>query len=169
MSTHLSFKIPDLEYNYELLDIIAELGKDLCSINLLIVGRDDTFQAFCTYRLIDHIIEGCPKLKTLSLESLRGWKKSKKDQVIKYMSNLRPSLNFKEIFKDLDMSDCWDLTITDYNLKALSKGCKELKDLKFTKVSFEGDIFAEDDIKKILPDCNVEFKECRFMEPDEDD
>ena len=42
-------------------------------------------------------------------------------------------------------------------LEALQKGCKELKHLKLTKVRFE-DIFSMEEIKKILPDCNLEFK-----------
>ena len=93
--------------------------------------------------MIDYIIEGCPKLKTLTLESLRGWN----------MSSL-------PIFKYL-ASDFWDLIINKESLEALHKGCKELKYLKLTKVLFE-DVSTEDEIKKILPDCNVEIKECKF-------
>ena len=118
------------------MNTIKELGKALCSINLLIVG-DDTANFF-TKPMIDYIIEGCPKLKTLTLESLRGW-------------------NNTWIFA----SDFWDLIINKENFEALYKGCKELKDVKLTKVLFE-DISNENEIKKILPDCNVEIKECKF-------
>ena len=69
---------------------------------------------------------------------------------------------------DLDVSDCWDFRIEEDSLKDLSKGCKELKDLKLTKIAFE-DIFIEDQIKKMFPDCNVEINECSFQEEDEDD
>ena len=81
-------------------------------------------------QMINCIIEGCPKLKVLTLESLRGF--------------------------------C-DLPVCKESLEALYKSCKELKDLKLTKAFFE-DIFTEDEIKKILPDCNVEIKECQFVD-----
>ena len=84
-------------------------------------------------QMINCIIEGCPKLKTLTLESLRGF--------------------------------C-DLPVCKESLEALYKSCKELKDLKLTKAFFE-DIFTEDEIKKILPDCNVEIKECKFEDLDD--
>ena len=122
-----------MEFNYKLMNTIKELGKALCSINLLIVG-DDTANVF-TKPMIDYIIEGCPKLKTLTLESLRGWYDT-------------------WVFA----SDFWDLIINKESFKALYKGCKELKDVKLTKVLFE-DISNENEIKKILPDCNVELVE----------
>ena len=82
------------------------------------------------------------------------------------------TINFDpKVFKDLndlDVSDCWDFRIEEDSLKDLSKGCKELKDLKLTKITFE-DIFIEDQIKKMFPDCNVEINECSFQEEDEDD
>ena len=113
------------------MNTIKELGKALYSINLLIVG-DDALNVF-EKPMIDYIIEGCPKLKTLTLESLRGF--------------------------------C-DLPVCKESLEALYKSCKELKDLKLTKAFFE-DIFTEDEIKKILPDCNVEIKECKFEDLDD--
>ena len=125
------------------MNTIRELGNALCSINLLIVG-DDTFNVF-KKPMIDYIIEGCPKLKTLTLESLRGWNVSSMSMIF--------------------ASDFWDLSINKESLEALYKGCKELKDLKLTKVLFE-DVSTEDEIKKILPDCNVEIKECHFEELD---
>ena len=118
----MSFKIPDLHYNLRLMNIIKEYGKDLCSINLLIDAQ--------LHPIIDYIIEGCPKLKTLTLESLRD-------------SNF---WFWRRIFIPME------------SLEALYKGCKELKDLKLTKIYFE-DTFTEEEIKKILPDCNVELKE----------
>ena len=45
-------------------------------------------------------------------------------------------------------------------LEALQKGCKELKHLKLTKVRFEG-IFSMEEIRKILPDCNLELKDVK--------
>ena len=129
----------DLKHNHDLLCTIKKLGKDLSSIKLLIVDEDDDFPK----PLIDFIIDGCPKLKTLTLESVREWKNS----------------HLKEAF---------DLIICKEALEALYKECKELKDLKLTNVSFE-DIFTEDEIKKILPGCNVEIKECYFKQVDDED
>ena len=48
-----------------------ELGKDLTRLNLKIVG-DDIDQREDNWWMIDYIIVGCPKLKSFSLESLRG-------------------------------------------------------------------------------------------------
>ena len=82
-SITLSFTIPDLEYNHKLMDIIKELGKDLRSINLLIADETDS-GSMSKYKkpVIDYIIEGCPKLKNLTLESLRGWKESPNSQIL---------------------------------------------------------------------------------------
>ena len=129
-----------MKYNYKLLCTIKELGKDLSSINLLIVGAEYEEDGL----IINYIIEGCPKLKALTLESLRGWIESP--------------------FDDNNQ----DLFINKESLEALYRCCKELKDLKFTKVMFL-DIFTQDDIKKIFPDCNVELKECEFDEESLDD
>ena len=128
-----------MKYNSKLLCTIKKLGKNLSSINLLIVGEEYEEDEL----MINFIIEGCPKLKTLTLESLRGWKESP----LPFISE--------------------DIVINKESLKALYKGCKELKDLKITRVLF-WDIFTEDDIKKILPDCNVELKECEFDELEDD-
>ena len=172
----MSFKIPDLEYNYDLLHTIMKHGKDLCSINLLIVGRDETFLDLwfkhTNVEMINCIIEGCPKLESLSLELLRGWKDPPKDKMSKLLLVSRSTIDLDpKVLKDLndlDVSDCWDFRIEEDSLKDLSKGCKELKDLKLTKITFE-DIFIEDQIKKMFPDCNVEINECSFQEEDEDD
>ena len=170
----MSFKIPELKHNYELMEIIKKFGKNLRSINLLIVGRDETFNWFnhTNAEMINCIIKGCPKLESLSLESLRGWKDPPKDKMSKLLLVSRSTINFDpKVLKDLndlDVSDCWDFRIEEDSLKDLSKGCKELKDLKLTKITFE-DIFIEDQIKKMFPDCNVEINECSFQEEDEDD
>ena len=145
-------KIPGLGFNYQLMDTIKEHGRDLCSLNLLIVGRGNTSIDFNT-PMIDYIIEGCPNLKTLTLESLRGWKKFEPDELMsKFLNDL--------------MSKSSDIAITEENLKDLYNSCKELKDLKLTNVIFE-EIDTEDEVKKILPDCNIEIKECYFdgLEP----
>ena len=170
----MSFKIPELKHNYELMEIIKKFGKNLRSINLLIVGRDETFHWFnhTNAEMINCIIKGCPKLESLSLESLRGWKDPPKDKMSKLLLVSRSTINFDpKVLKDLndlDVSDCWDFRIEEDSLKDLSKGCKKLKDLKLTKIAFE-DIFIEDQIKKMFPDCNVEINECSFQEEDEDD
>ena len=62
----MSFKIPDLEFDNGALDAIWEYGKELCSINLLIVAPDINNDV----PMIDKIAYGCPKLKNLTLESL---------------------------------------------------------------------------------------------------
>ena len=148
-TTHMSYlcKIPGLGFNYQLMDTIKEHGRDLCSLNLLIVGRGNTSIDFNT-PMIDYIIEGCPNLKTLTLESLRGWKKFEPDELMsKFLNDL--------------MSKSSDIAITEENLKDLYNSCKELKDLKLTNVIFE-EIDTEDEVKKILPNCNFDIKECYF-------
>ena len=98
---------------------IEKLGKNLSSINLLMNFNDQ--------QMIICISEGCPKLKTLTLESASD--------------DFTPDLN-----------------IDKWILEKLQKDCKELKDLKLSKVCF-WNIHSEDEIKKILPDCNVELVE----------
>ena len=115
----LILTIPDLRVNYNLMHNIEQLGKNLSSVNLLM--------KFKTNWMIKCIIEGCPKLKTLTLESVS-------DDISHY------------------------LIIDKWTLEDLQKDCKELKDLKLSKVWF-WNIHSEDEIKKILPDCNVELVE----------
>ena len=55
----------------------------------------------------------------------------------------------------------WDIEIDKKDLEEFSKGCKEFKDLKLAKIRFV-EIWAEDDIKKIFPNCNLEIKECAY-------
>ena len=98
---------------------IEKLGKNLSSINLLMNFNDQ--------QMIICISEGCPKLKTLTLESASD--------------DFTPDLN-----------------IDKWILEKLQKDCKELKDLKLSKVWF-WNIHSEDEIKKILPACNVELVE----------
>ena len=61
-----------------------------------------------------------------------------------------------------------NLIIESWQLKDLYNRCKELKDLKLTNVSFV-EIYTENQIKIMFPDCNVEIKECRFEYLNEDD
>ena len=128
----MSFKIPDSQFNYNLMDTIRFNGKNLCSINLLCVASDVNN----CLPMVDHFAEGCPKLKTLTIETLS-----------------LPAWN--------GHWDWFDITITKESLEELYTGCKELKDLKLTKVYLQ-EMYTEDEIKKILPDCNVETKECIF-------
>ena len=100
---------------------IKELGKNLSSVNLLLMK-------FIANWIIKCIIEGCPKLKTLTLESA--------------------SDDFRHQASGIDK----------WTLEKLQKDCKELKDLKLSKVWF-WNIQSEDEIKKILPACNVELVE----------
>jgi len=132
-----------LDFNHQLMDTIKKHGKDLRSLKLLIIGRDYTTTGFNT-PMLDYIVEGCPNLETLTLESLRGWKK-------------KPDAK-KAFFADLLFASS-NICITKENLKALYKGCNELKDLKLTKVIFE-EIDTKDEVEKILPDCNIKIKEC---------
>ena len=77
-----------------------------------------------TRHVLECISAGCPKLKSLTLDS-----------------------------------NMWDLEINRKSLEELRKGCKELKDLKLFQMLWRSNN-AEDYIKKIFPDCNVEIKEC---------
>merc|ERR1719192_1281488 len=97
--------------------------------------------------MIDYIIIGCPKLKSLSLESLRGCdeRNSKGESPIMF-----------------DLSGGWEHWILKESLEELYKRCKDLKDLKFTKVSFEN-LTTEDAVKSIFPGCNVEIKNCEVL------
>ena len=139
-------------FNHELLCTIQELGKDLTSINLLIAcqGKASLFTPMYTpfvsddedetKPVIEYIIEGCPKLKSLTLES------------------------FSDDSHDFNIHEN-GITISKKNLKALSKGCKELKELKLNKVLFS-EIADWYEIDKILPypNYNVEIDECEWDE-----
>ena len=169
-----------MKYNFGLLNTIKEFGKDLISIDLLIVGANDTFTSVQDIldlgvpedgQFIYYIIEGCPKLKSLTLESLRGWaKESPKAKMSRFYSALSSfgSNQSENLLSDdlRNLSEFWNINISEEALEALREGCKELKDLKLTKVTFE-DILTEDEIKKILPECNVEINDCEFPEIDD--
>ena len=171
----MSFKIPDLEYNYKLMDTIMEHGKDLSSINLLIRNETGPMEDFMK-PVIDFFTEGCPKLKSLTLESLRGWKDPKDESDLKasfmeFGMAMMPNPDPKEVadaFERADFSGIWDIRLNREDLEEFYKGCKELEDLKLSKILFE-DIFEEDDIQKIFPDCNVEINECHYETPHESD
>ena len=126
-----------MKFNFKLLDTIKELGKGLSSINLLIVGEGEPMMI---HPVIHYVSEGCPKLKSLTLES------------------------FSDDSHDFNIHEN-GITISKKNLKALSKGCKELKELKLNKVLFS-EIADWDEIDKILPypNYNVETDKCEWDE-----
>ena len=111
---------------------IKELGKNLSSIELSIAADCNTADDPYDDSMIYSIIKGCPKLKSLTLESV----------------TLKRTTDFDEKL----------MIITSDDLEALEESCKELKDLKITNVRFLG-CLGENDVEKILPDCNVEIKE----------
>ena len=66
-----------------------------------------------------------------------------------------PSLTFES----LDSSHV--IEISFWGLKSLSKGCKELKKLKFTKIFLcEAHLYPKNEVMKVFPNCNVEIKNC---------
>ena len=146
-----------------------EYGKNITSINLLIVTEFcDNYESHYYHwakPMIDFFTKGCPKLKSLTLESLRGWK-----DIESFRADLKQDFSciHKSAFENGDFSQLWDQTIIKESLEELYKGCKELKDLKLTRVKFK-DLHTEDEIKKILPGCNVEIKDCCFKRLDEYD
>ena len=160
-----------MEHNHGLIRI-KKYGKNLLSIKLVIANQTGPLpcQVQTTY-VLKYIASGCPKLKSLTLESLRGWHETEslKESLImsgiKYTCGEDPEAIKNYIQNDLDV---WDIEIDKKDLEKLSKGCKELKDLKLAKIRFE-DIFAENDIKNIFPNCNLEIKECAYDHPHEDD
>ena len=77
----------------------------------------------------DYISKGCPKLKSFALESL--------------------DLSGDSSIIEFNVSNC---------LHVLSEGCKELRNLKFTKICLLCIKFPE--VKQMFPNCNVEFKNC---------
>ena len=77
----------------------------------------------------DYISKGCPKLNSFALESL--------------------DLSGDSSIIEFNVSNC---------LHVLSEGCKELRNLKFTKIVLDYYKFPE--VKQMLPNCNVEFKNC---------
>ena len=167
---YVSIKISDLEHNYGLIKRIKKYGKNLLSIKLVIANETGFHLNFQTTYVLKYIAKGCPKLRSLTLESLRGWHETESlkgsliERGIKYTYGEDPEA-IKKAWKDLDM---WDIEIDKKDLEEFSKGCKEFKDLKLAKIRFV-EILAEDDIKKIFPNCNLEIKECAYDHPPEDD
>ena len=96
-------------------------------------------------KYFDAIGRGCPKLKSLTLESLV------------LSEALTTCVNPLE--KDSDHF----ITIDDESFDSLSDGCKNLKNLKCTKIILDDqglDYFTESEVKKVFPNCHVEFKNC---------
>ena len=119
-------------FKSELYKTIKKFGKNLCAIKIL-VEKSAHYIAFLyephpMEMMIGDIIEGCPKLKTLTLESLEGGS---------------------------------GLFIKKNCLISLSWNEKELETLRIIKGHFS-DLFDEKEVKEILPNCNVEIKECLF-------
>ena len=116
-----------------LYNTIKEFGKNICAIKILVEKSAYPIEFPVGYPMeimIGDIIEGCPKLKTLTLESL----------VLEGGS---------------------DLFIEKNCLETLSEDGKELEILRIIKGHF-WDLFDEKEVKEILPNCNVELKECSF-------
>ena len=90
---------------------------------------------FVNHDCIDYFA-GCPKLKSLTLDSF---------------------LYFEGIYDD----SCGNsgIDITRESLEHLSDGCEELKDLKITN-AFLGGFDCESEVKELFPNCNVELKKC---------
>ena len=124
-----------LEPDYELVDLLTTIqryGEDLCDINLFL-----NHFVICPIYFIKN---GCPKLKTLSLGS----------PTLDIYSNPNPSP--------------WEHTnlyFAPQVLYQLSKGCKELKDLKISKAKFR--LYNEEEVKEMFPNCNVDIKESQFL------
>ena len=89
---------------------------------------------------IINIGRGCPKLKSLTLESLV------------LSEALTTCVNPFE--KDSDY------LITIEGLNSLSEGCNNLKNLKCTKIIIVDSQNLESEVKKVFPNCHVEFKNC---------
>ena len=138
---------------------------DMC--NLLTVGESGQVRGGFATPMMDFFTRGCPKLKSLTLESLRGWidPEFTRAEMSKLFSGFPGS---EDAMINMDFSNFYDQSIPKKSLEAFYKGCKELKDLKLTRVKFR-DLYTEDELKKILPGCNVEIKECQFDRLDEDD
>ena len=109
-----------MKYNSKLLCTIGELGKDLSSINLLITpGRYTNDDGL----MINSIIEGCPKLKTLTLESLLSLLVISKE-------SLKALYNGCKELKDLKLTKVLFLNIfTEDDIKKILPDCNvEIKE-----------------------------------------
>jgi len=141
---HESGEVKDVLYPdlTKIFESILTFGNGLCVINLKMYNgctedEDDGEKYGYSFDWVfdDYISKGCPKLKSLSLESL-----------------------------DLDGDPDMFIEICESSgLSALSKGCKELENLKLTKICL-GDAnshkWRNRKIKKMFPNCNVELINC---------
>ena len=112
-----------MKYNYKLFCTIKELGKDLSSINLLIpAGAGGGFLVY--------IIKGCPKLKTLTIESL-----SIHSNIIDMISKKSLEALYKSCkeLKDLKLSQvCFKGISDEYEIEEIFPDCKvEIKECAF--------------------------------------
>ena len=138
-----------MEEENVLIDIIKKFGNGLSGINLLMNG----FGSGC----LKAIIEGCPKLKTLTLEPFHDPEYTNTIWYVTFLSRIVAAGLPGHVLATMPISFS---DLFDDDMVALSEGCKDLKDLKITKGFFPS--FTESEIKSILPNCNVEMKECLF-------
>ena len=143
-----------MKYNFELLNTIKEFGKDLISIDLLIVGANpnDTFESVQYIldvgvpeadRVINYIIEGCPKLKSLTLESFRGWTKESPKAKISSISWMSHDSYDSDLFEDYDSDISWDVSFDDGEQESNSGRSDESDENETLDIldNFDGDEF----------------------------
>ena len=141
-----------MKYNFELLNTIKEFGKDLISIDLLIVGANDNFESLQDVldevvpedsRFIYYIIEGCPKLKSLTLESFRGWTKESPKAKISSISWMSHDSYDSDLFEDYDSDNSWDVSFDDGEQDSNSERSDENDENETLDIldNFDGDEF----------------------------
>ena len=135
---------------YELVDLlttIEDYGEDLCDINLFlnhfvkcpIVSPNSGYSRSWECPLY-FIMNGCPKLKSLSLGS--------------------PTLDLYSNPNPLPLEHT-NLYFSQQSLQELSKRCKELKVLKISKAKFR--LYNVKEVKEMFPNCNVDIKQSQFL------
>ena len=140
--TFAQYVEPDEEGNTPAFDQIFEsistFGNGLRVIDLKLYGGKQVYgiQRWNFDILFeDYIAAGCPRLRSLSFESFD-------------LSDSGESYPLNEI------------CVFD-GLESLSKGCKELKNLKLTKICLgDAESITKSEIMEMFPNCNVEFKNC---------